>query len=154
MAVRFEGDVQPLLGRCVACHGPGKARAGLRLDSREAATAELDSGNHAIVPGNPQQSELLRRVGAADPKKRMPPRGAALTAAQVEQLRRWIAAGADWPKHWAYRPLSKPPLPTVRTPNGARTPVDLFLLDKLSERGLGPPRPPTNAHSCGASSST
>ena len=136
-AVLFERDVQPLLARCVACHGPGKARAGLRLDSREAATAALDSGNRAIVPGMPEQSELLRRVGAADAKKRMPPRGEPLRAIQVETLRRWIASGANWPRHWAYRPLSRPtPPPSIsRWP---RTPVDRFILEKLAGRGLAP----------------
>jgi len=112
--VRFDRDVQPLLTRCVACHGPGKARAGLRLDSSEAATEELDSGNHAIVPGKPEQSELLRRVGAADPKKRMPPRGVPLSAAQVELLRRWIAAGAEYRLPWAYLPPKRQPVPVLR----------------------------------------
>src|SRR6266540_708886 len=91
--VRFDRDVQPLLARCAPCHGPGKARGGLRLDSLKGATAELDSG-----------------AGAAEPAKRMPPKGEPLTAAQVETLRQWIAAGAEWPPHWAYRPLTKPPL--------------------------------------------
>src|SRR5947209_2573814 len=89
--VRFERDVQPILARCVQCHGPSKARAGLRLDGRPTAIDTLDSGKHAVVPGKPEQSELLRRVGSADTKKRMPPRGLPLTAAQVETLRRWIA---------------------------------------------------------------
>src|SRR5205814_103450 len=109
--VRFEREVQPLLARCVACHSPGKARGGLRLDNRQGATAVLKSGNRAVVPGHPEESELLRRVAAADPDERMPPKGDSLKAAAVEQLRRWIADGAVWPAHWAYRPLVKPPLP-------------------------------------------
>src|SRR5205823_11080857 len=54
------------------------------------------------------------------------------------QLRRWIAAGANWPAHWAYRPLARPPLPAPRLPGWARTPIDLFILDKLAGRKLTP----------------
>jgi hypothetical protein len=136
-AVRFERDVRPVLVRCVTCHGPGKMRAGLRLDGREAATQELDSGNRAVVPGKPDQSELLRRVASTDPQERMPPRGEPLTTAQVDSLRRWIASGAEWPEHWAYRPLARP----VSSPTSPST-------------ACPRPRPPTNARSCAASSST
>src|SRR5207244_2156905 len=69
--VRFDRDIQPILARCVQCHGPNKPKAGLRLDSRAAATAELESGNRAVVPRHPEQSELLRRVSAANPRERM-----------------------------------------------------------------------------------
>jgi hypothetical protein len=137
---QFDREVQPLLSRCVQCHGPGKAKAGLRLDSRQAATAKLKSGNRAIVPGKPDESELLRRVRSADGSERMPPKGAPLTAAQAETLRRWIAAGADWPEHWAYRPLTKPEPPRVAG-DWARTPIDRFILAKLAERGLAPSPP-------------
>src|SRR5579884_925845 len=52
-SVSFERDVQPILRRCLQCHGPDKAKAGLRLDSRSAATRGLRSGNHAIVSRHP-----------------------------------------------------------------------------------------------------
>src|SRR2546429_73982 len=112
-AVSFEQDIRPLLNRCVLCHGPGKGRGGLRLDSREGATAAADSGYRGIVPGKPDESELLRRVSSTEKDRRMPPRGEPLTATQVEKLRRWIAADAPWPEHWAYRPLSRPPVPKL-----------------------------------------
>jgi cytochrome c553 len=138
--IDFERDVRPLLARCVQCHGPSKAQAGLRLDSRAAAIAELSSGNRALVPGKPDESELLRRVSDAGSRRRMPPRGEMLKAGQVETLRAWIAAGADWPAHWAYRPLTKPtpPQPPARLREQARTPIDLFILDKLAALGLSP----------------
>src|SRR2546423_15651844 len=90
-SVSFDNDIRPLLNRCMQCHGPSKSRSGLRLDSKEAATAMLDSGKKAIVPGKPDQSELLRRVGTTEKNERMPPRGEPLTAVQVEELRSWIA---------------------------------------------------------------
>jgi hypothetical protein len=141
-AGRFERDVQPLLTRCLTCHGSAKARGGLRLDTRQGATAFLKSGNRAIVPSQPEQSELIRRVVATEPSERMPPRGEPLTAAQVESLRRWIAAGAEWPAHWAYRPLARPEPPRAPgTSSWARNPIDRFILDQLTARGLAPAPP-------------
>jgi len=138
--IDFERDVQPLLARCVQCHGPSKAQAGLRLDSRAGAIAELSSGNRAIVPGDVDQSALLRRVSDAGSRHRMPPRGEMLKAAQVDVLRAWTAAGADWPAHWAYRPLTRPtpPQPPAKLRDQARTPIDLFVFDKLAALGLSP----------------
>ncbi|HLN32506.1 MAG TPA: PSD1 and planctomycete cytochrome C domain-containing protein [Gemmataceae bacterium] len=139
--LNFDHDIQPILVRCVQCHGPGKAKAGLRLNDRNGATAVLDSGNRAIVPGHPEQSELLRRVSSSDVAERMPPKGKPLTAGEIELLRRWITGGADWPAHWAYRPLVKPPTPRPATPAfalWARTPIDCFILEKLAEHGLAP----------------
>jgi hypothetical protein len=135
--INFDRDIQPVLSRCVQCHSPGKARGGLRLDTIAGATAVLDSGKHALVPGQPEQSELLRRVSRAG-SGRMPPRGEPVSARQIEALRRWIAAGAEWPAHWAYRPLVKPPLPRPPGREWARTSIDLFILDRLAEHGLTP----------------
>jgi mono/diheme cytochrome c family protein len=143
--ISFERDVQPILvSRCQTCHGRETQKAGLRLDRRERATAELASGERAIVPGKPDASELLRRVVSTDAEERMPPKGEPLSAAQVETLRRWIANGADWPEHWAYRPLrtSKPPRFDSRDDEAwCRTPIDRFILDKLREHGLAPSLP-------------
>src|SRR5262249_5728829 len=108
---------------------------------REAATAPLDSGNRAIVPGRPERSELLRRVTDPDPKRRMPQRGEALSPGQVENLRRWIAAGASWPRHWAYRPLVRPAPPAAPPGGWAHTPIDLFVLEKLAAPETPPARP-------------
>ncbi|MBI1914989.1 MAG: PSD1 domain-containing protein [Planctomycetes bacterium] len=140
-SISFDNEVRPLLNRCMQCHGPSKSRGGLRLDSKEAATATLDSGKKAIVPGKPELSELLRRVGTTEKSERMPPKGEPLTAAQVAKLRSWIVAGAHWPAHWAYRPLVRPPLPRLPAsmPEGwARTPIDLFILEKIAARKLTP----------------
>jgi hypothetical protein len=143
--VRFDRDIQPILaGRCWKCHGRDKAEAGLRLSDRTTATATKDSGARAIVPGRPEESELLRRVSARDANERMPPEGPPLTAEQIDKLRRWISAGAEWPAHWAYRPLTEPSPPRVRGSNGwVHTPIDRFILEKLLAHGLAP-APPTD----------
>src|SRR3954468_17789272 len=142
--IDFERDVQPILAsKCVRCHGPQTAEAGLRLDNRKTAIGPLDSGTRAIIPGKPNESELIRRV-SADPSERMPPEGDPLTKNQITTLQHWIAAGADWPDHWAYRPLKLPAPPRFDNPqleSWVRTPIDRFVLKALRDRGLQPPPP-------------
>src|SRR4051794_39717778 len=70
----FLHDIKPLLARrCFSCHGPNTHEAGLRLDKPDGAVAELDSGQHAIVPGKVDQSKLIARITAEDESERMPP---------------------------------------------------------------------------------
>lgn len=147
-AVNFDRDVQPILAsKCVHCHGPGGAEGGLRLDSRLSAIETLESDNHAIVPGKPNQSELMRRV-TADEFERMPPEGEPLTPSEIDTLRAWIASGADWPEHWAYRPLERPAVPAFEDRpdrselfSWSRTPVDSFILRQLIDNDLSPAPP-------------
>jgi mono/diheme cytochrome c family protein len=135
----FARDIQPLLARrCYACHGPDTQEAGLRLDDRAAATAELDSGATAVVPGDLATSEMLARITSTDHDLQMPPEGPRLTAAEVTLLERWIVAGAEWQAHWAFRPLERPPLPPAAAP--AMNPIDAFIDAGLAARGL--PRSP------------
>ncbi len=143
--VDFQRDIQPLLARrCYSCHGPDTQESGLRLDSRTTATALLDSGGRAIVPGDSGASAMLSRVTSADPDLRMPPEGPPLSAKQVESLRAWIAAGADWPEHWAFRPVARPALPATENQAAEdHNPIDAFVADGLARRGL--PRPPPAA---------
>src|SRR5258708_21809643 len=125
--VNFANEIQPLLAtKCVRCHGPQTSEAGLRLDEREAALGKLESGNRAIVPGRPADSEILKRV-TADPSERMPPEGKPLSEQQIATLREWIVTGAAWPDHWAYRPLEMPAPPSFvdqKLESWVRTPVD------------------------------
>jgi mono/diheme cytochrome c family protein len=142
--VNFASEIQPLLAeKCVRCHGPQTSEAGLRLDGRQAALVKLESGNRAIVPGRPDDSEILKRVTAEAPE-RMPPEGEPLSKPQIEALRQWIAAGATWPDHWAYQPLELPAPPTFADRNlesWVRTPVDRFVLNSLRDHGLQPAPP-------------
>src|SRR5947199_9314046 len=85
--VEFNRDVRPILSEaCFQCHGPDRARrkAGLRLDTREGAFAELENGP-VIVPGKPDGSPLVDRITSADDGERMPPKGSgrSLSKAQV-----------------------------------------------------------------------
>ncbi len=149
-----------LTTNCLKCHGPAKQKGGLRLDSRDATVAKADSGAPAVVAHKPDASELVRRVTAADAKTRMPPGDTPLTAGQIDTLRKWIDAGAAWPreglapantgktelvvtdedrKHWAFRPLGPVALPADS--KLARTPVDRFILAALTAKGLMPAAP-------------
>lgn len=140
--IDFEREVQPILTRrCLLCHGPAKAAGGLRFTDRAAATAELKSGQHGIVPGKPEESEAIRRVTAEDANVRMPPKHEPLSSAEVTTLKQWIAEGADWPAHWAYQPLARPPVPQVTLAGFEKWPInaiDQFILEKLREKGLTP----------------
>src|SRR5205823_6111077 len=100
--IEFNRDIRPILSEnCYLCHGPDKnnRKAKLRLDVREVA---LDRG--AIVPGKPDESEIVKRINATDPDDHMPPPDSRkkLTEAQKELLKNWIAQGAEYQPHWAY----------------------------------------------------
>jgi mono/diheme cytochrome c family protein len=141
--VDFSRDVQPILSQhCFACHGPDESsrQAGLRLDWADAAVGELDSGARAIVPGEPEASELIARVASDDPGLRMPPESAgdALTDQQIDILRQWIAAGAVRDDHWSFRPIIRPQPPVVRDAGWVRNPIDRFVLARLEQEGVAP----------------
>lgn len=144
--VVFARDIQPLLAKhCFACHGPDKAESGLRLDLAKHAVAALESGAYAIVPGKPHESELLRRISAADEAERMPPEGEPLAKREIALLEAWIKSGAKYETHWAYLPVSEPPLPPVKKTDWVRHPLDRFVLHRLEQAGLAPSPPAERA---------
>ncbi|PQO24988.1 hypothetical protein C5Y96_26135 [Blastopirellula marina] len=139
--VRFEKDIYPLLHKaCFECHGAESQEADLRVDERSAL---LESGS--VVPGKPEESELLRRVTL--PKGHdeiMPAVGDPLSASEIRSLRQWIASGATWPedftppKHWSYVKPERPALPQVNGKQWVKSPIDHFVLAKLEEVGFEP----------------
>jgi len=159
----FSREVRPLLEKhCFKCHGPEKQKGGLRFDTKEGAFKAGESGEKAILPGHGSDSRLIRLVASKDDTERMPSKGDPLSAAQIELLKRWIDAGAQWPaeaastgtvvraemivtdedrKHWSYLPLQSPPIPVVRKSGFVRTPIDAFALAKLREKKLEPSAP-------------
>ena len=138
----FDAEVRPILAdHCFKCHGFDKRRRfmGLRLDTREGALAELDSGHRAVVPGDPEASEMMQRIAATD-DRRMPPAAEAkqLSTEQIETLRQWIAAGAEYQPHWSFQPVVRPELPEVSDPEWVRNPIDRFVVARLDAAGLQP----------------
>src|SRR4026209_2014124 len=108
----FNRDIRPIMSdTCFRCHGPDRnaRQAGMRLDIREEATRPTRSGRIPIVPGDPDKSEIVKRV-FADGASVMPPRAAPkeLTQAQKETIRRWIAEGAACGGPWNYKPVNPP----------------------------------------------
>lgn len=141
--VNFARDVRPILAsRCFKCHGPDdeQRQAGLRLDLRESAIGESDSGQITIVPGNAAESELLRRITSTDDSEVMPPPETkqSLTATQIEILKQWIAEGAKYEPHWAFQSPVQAPLPAVKDSGWPRNPIDHFVLARLDAAGLQP----------------
>jgi mono/diheme cytochrome c family protein len=141
--VDFDREIRPLFSdRCFHCHGPDaeSRKGGFRLDQQKSALGLSDSGEHPIVPGKPEASELIRRITADDVSERMPPKdsGKTLSKDEIELLRRWIAEGAQWQKHWAFVRPARPAEPSVKDPHWARGPIDRFVLARLEAEGLKP----------------
>jgi hypothetical protein len=132
--VRYNRDIRPILSEnCFYCHGPdqNKRKAKLRLDVREEALARK-----AFVPGNPDESELVRRIFSADDEELMPPPKSQkkLSQAQKELLRRWISEGAAYERHWAYIRPTRP-----AAPSGSAG-IDFLVQARLKEVGLAQSR--------------
>lgn len=143
--VDYLTQVRPILARnCFACHGQDEEQRAkeLRIDRREFATKELEDGTQAIVPGDPDASEMVARIIEEDVSLRMPPKksGVPLSAEEVDLIKRWIAQGAPYAEHWAFVPPAERPLPSVRSRDGVwpRNGIDSWILDRLVREGLEP----------------
>lgn len=133
----FNRDIRPILSEnCFFCHGQdAKDKGGeLRLDIREQAVANRD-GVFAIVPGNPEKSEIIRRILSKDPDEVMPPpeaHMAALPSKDIDTLKRWIKAGATYEPHWSFVTPKKSDIPA------GTNPVDHFVNQRLTQEKLKP----------------
>jgi hypothetical protein len=143
--VEFNQHIRGILSdTCFACHGPDDMarEAGLRLDTEEGAYASLksDSRKHAIVPGNPNRSEVYRRIISDDPDYMMPTptSNLSLTNREIALIRRWIEQGAEYQQHWAFIPPEKPELPPVSDPDWPQNEIDYFILEKIDEAETTP----------------
>ncbi len=147
-AIDFNNDIRPILSdKCFRCHGPDpkNRKRGLRLDTPEGLAKDLD-GQPAVVPGDPGRSAVYQRLITRDDDERMPPpdSGKSLTAGQVALMKRWIAEGAPWQRHWSFEPVRRPTLPTVAQGPWVRNDVDRFILARLEGEKLRP-SPPADA---------
>ncbi|MDG2384712.1 MAG: PSD1 and planctomycete cytochrome C domain-containing protein [Pirellulaceae bacterium] len=144
--VDFDRAIQPLLAdKCFRCHGPDEAarEADLRLDLRGAAVADDADGDAAIIAFDSSNSDLIQRITSDDPDLIMPPPDSklSLTADEKEIIARWINQGASYSTHWSFRPIQKPPLPTVKNKAWPRNPIDQFILARLDTERLVPTQP-------------
>jgi len=137
--IHFSRDIRPILNQnCVPCHGGVRQKNNVSFIFREEALGKGKSGKRTIVPGKPDESELISRVTSKDPEARMPYHGPPLPPQQIELLRRWIKQGAKWEDHWAFVPPKPQPLPAVKRGDWARQPLDRFILARLEKESLGP----------------
>jgi hypothetical protein len=135
----FRDEIEPILEQnCIDCHGQHAQESGFRVDRLSALLKGGDSGEPAIVPGDPDASYLIKRISTGDHEERMPPDDE-LSSHQIQLLRQWVAAGAPTPErlgpaqesvttsHWSFQPLSSSPLPGT---------VDHFIDSALEQNGL------------------
>jgi hypothetical protein len=143
--VDFSRDIKPILSNaCYRCHGPDAAERkggtdGVRFDTSEGLFADL-GGHAAVVPGKPEQSELLKRVTSNDPDHVMPPRGQGtpLKPREIELLTAWIQQGASFSRHWSYVVPVRSQLPSVKELGWVKNPIDRFVLARLEREGIRP----------------
>ncbi|WP_300597697.1 DUF1553 domain-containing protein [Niabella sp.] len=136
--VDFSADVKPILNKkCITCHGGVKAKGGFSVLFREEALAKTESGKPAIIPGDPDNSEMIRRLTLKDPEERMPYKHEPLSKDEISILRRWVKQGAQWGDHWAYLPVKQTAVPD-ETNSWVRNDVDRFIYEQLDARDLKP----------------
>lgn len=147
--VDFSADVKPILNKhCITCHGGVKRNANYSLLFRHEALDTTESGKHGIIPGDPEHSELIRRITSTDPEVRMPYKEPPLSSEEIHVLTKWIEQGAPWGDHWAYVapkpvavPVSEKKIAGVFSGDSwAKNDIDYFILDKLEKENLTPSR--------------
>lgn len=152
----FTREVRPIFEQhCFKCHGPEKQKGGLRFDVKDGAFKKGESGELAIVPKHAADSRIIKLVTSRKDDEWMPPKGDRLTSTQIDALKRWINAGAEWPDttstnrnlaraemkvtdddraHWSFQPLKAIAVPKVKT--AFQTPVDRFIAARLEKTEL------------------
>ncbi|HMG93112.1 MAG TPA: DUF1553 domain-containing protein, partial [Chryseolinea sp.] len=146
--IDFSAQVKPILNKhCIACHGGVKRNAKFSLLFRHEALDTAESGKHMIIPGDPEHSEMIRRITSNDPEVRMPYKEEPLSSEEIAILRQWIKEGAQWGDHWAYlppRPVAVPNSGGVVSGFSAggedwvKNEIDYFILKRLEEEDLTP----------------
>lgn len=145
--IDFSTQVKPIINnKCITCHGGVKAKGGFSLLFHDEALAKTESGKYAIIPGDPQNSELIKRINYKDPEERMPYQHDPLSKEEIGIFTDWIKQGANWGEHWAYVAVKEVPLPEQTKFFGliksnsswAKNEVDFFIEQKLREQKLLP----------------
>ena len=141
-SINYNRDIRPILSaNCFYCHGPDEAHqeADLRLDHAQGATRDL-GGYRAIVPGDAETSEVMKRILTEDHDDLMPPAESdkKLTSSEKALLRRWIEEGANYESHWSFLKPVRSKVPQVDQTQWVLQPIDAFVLERLEKEGLLP----------------
>lgn len=136
--IDFTKDIEPLFHtHCIDCHGPEEQESEFRIDRLANMLAGGNSGEPAIVPGEPAASYLLKLIRHQETDKEMPPDGS-LSKDEINRIEKWIAQGAATPDtygpaeavieltHWSFLPIAALP----------ESSIDRLIADKLKEKGL------------------
>ncbi len=148
----FERDVRPILKiHCTHCHGEEeKPKGDLDLRLRRFMDKQIDAKTRVLVPGKPDESEMVRLIREGE----MPKKGKKVSAAELAIIERWISQGAKTAKpepetlapgpiiseedraFWSFKPITRPAPPGVINGDRVRNPIDLFILARLREKNL------------------
>jgi WD40 repeat protein/mono/diheme cytochrome c family protein len=94
--VSYFRDVLPIFRKnnCTGCHQPAKKGGEYVMTDFEALLKGGETGEAAIVPGKPADSNLMAQITPKDGKADMPKDGPPLTAEQIALVAKWIEQGA------------------------------------------------------------
>ena len=143
--IHFNDQVRPILNRhCTTCHGGVKQAGGVSFIDRESALGKGKSGARIVVPGKPDESELVYRITTKDEDDVMPPpedHPEGMEKEEIEILTEWVKQGAQWDEHWAFVAPKGAPLPQTQDKGWAKQPLDRYVLARLESESLEPSLP-------------
>jgi len=99
-ALAYQDVIKPILtSKCYKCHGPNKQKGKLRLDMPD-FILKGGKGGKAIVAGNTDESELIKRILLSkESDDHMPPiEQSQLTKTELDLIHWWVSSGADFNK--------------------------------------------------------
>src|SRR5215217_3609104 len=112
--VDYNSQVKPILNKhCMGCHGGVKKAGDVSFLFEHEMLEPGKSGKIPVVRGDADASEMIRRILSNDPDEKMPKNGTPLTEDEVGTLKKWINEGAAWEKHWSYKRIEKPEVPSL-----------------------------------------
>ncbi len=154
--IDFRKDIYPLLeSKCFECHSGRNPSSGRRLDDREELLGTT-TGEPLVDLKQIDASRFMKAVLGQTKDKRMPPEDEPLSAYEVRQLRDWISTGLEWDdsllppvngrsNHWAFVPVKRPALPTIKPDESPANPIDAFIIAKLEAHQLRLTQPASRA---------
>jgi len=94
--VSYYKQIRPILqANCQGCHQPAKAGGAYVMTDFARMLAGGETGDAAIVAGNPDGSALIAQITPVDGKAAMPKDKGPLSEVDIKLLREWIAQGAQ-----------------------------------------------------------
>ncbi|MCK5280483.1 MAG: DUF1549 domain-containing protein, partial [Cyclobacteriaceae bacterium] len=145
--IDYNTQVKPIINKhCISCHGGVRQNGGFSLLFEEQAKGNTDSEAPAIIPGHPDESEMIRRLQSHDPEERMPYEKKPLSKKEINILKKWIKQGATWGTHWAYVPIEKAENPLKYSSDEqlnawAKNDIDYFIFEKVKELNMVTSKP-------------